>query len=74
MQEINAASRDQQGGINQINHAIRCLDQATQQNAQNTEQLTRQATQSEEQAQRLDEMIRFFQFDAMTQNHTTNKE
>ncbi len=74
VQEINTASRDQQDGINQINHALQRLDQVTQQNAQNTEQLTRQAASLEEQAQRLDEMIRFFQFDPMTQNHTTNKE
>ena len=63
VQEINAASHEQQTGVSQINQAIQRLDQITQQNAHNTEELARRATELEEQAQRLNDMIRFFQFD-----------
>lgn len=63
VQEINAASHEQQTGVSQINQAIQRLDHMTQQNAHNTEELAMRATELEDQAQRLNEMIRFFQFD-----------
>jgi len=63
VQEISAASNEQQSGMNQINQAIQRLDQITQQNAINTEKLAMHATELDEQSRRLNEMIQFFQFD-----------
>jgi methyl-accepting chemotaxis protein len=66
VQEIAAASLEQNSGADQVNNAIQQLNQVTQQNAAVSEEM---ATSSEElagQAQRLLEMISFFLLDAKT--------
>lgn len=60
VQEISAASIEQNSGASQINNAIQQLNQVVQQNAAASEEM---ATNSEElatQAERLKEMARFF--------------
>jgi methyl-accepting chemotaxis protein len=64
VQEIAAASFEQNSGANQVNNAIQQLNQVTQQNAAASEEM---ATSSEElagQAQQLMEMISFFKIEA----------
>ncbi len=63
VQEIAAASMEQNSGADQVNNAIQQLNQVTQQNAAASEEI---ATSSEElatQAQHLLEMISFFKLD-----------
>ncbi|HEX2967561.1 MAG TPA: methyl-accepting chemotaxis protein [Bacteroidales bacterium] len=63
VQEIAAASLEQNSGANQVNNAIQQLNQVTQQNAAAAEEM---ATSSEElagQAQQLIEMISYFRLD-----------
>jgi|WetSurMetagenome_2_1015567.scaffolds.fasta_scaffold02539_11 methyl-accepting chemotaxis protein len=64
VQEIAAASNEQNSGADQVNSAIQQLNQITQQNAAASEEL---ATSSEElagQAQQLMEMISFFKLES----------
>jgi methyl-accepting chemotaxis protein len=64
VQEIAAASIEQNSGADQVNNAIQQLNQVTQQNAASSEEM---ATSSEElagQAQQLLEMISFFKIDS----------
>jgi methyl-accepting chemotaxis protein len=66
VQEIAAASIEQNSGADQVNSAIQQLNQVTQQNAAASEEM---ATSSEElagQAQQLMEMISFFKLDSGT--------
>jgi methyl-accepting chemotaxis protein len=66
VQEIAAASIEQNSGADQVNNAIQQLNQVTQQNAAVSEEM---ATSSEElatQAQRLLEMMSFFMLEAHT--------
>lgn len=63
VQEIAAASIEQNSGADQVNNAIQQLNQVTQQNAASSEEM---ATSSEElagQAQQLLDMISFFKID-----------
>jgi methyl-accepting chemotaxis protein len=63
VQEISAASMEQNSGADQVNNAIQQLNQITQQNAAASEEM---ATSSEElagQSQQLMEMISFFKID-----------
>ncbi len=63
VQEITAASMEQNSGADQVNNAIQQLNQITQQNAAASEEM---ATSSEElagQAQQLMEMISFFKLE-----------
>jgi methyl-accepting chemotaxis protein len=63
VQEITAASMEQNSGADQVNNAIQQLNQITQQNAAASEEM---ATSSEElagQAQQLMEMISFFKIE-----------
>jgi len=69
VQEIAAASMEQNSGAEQVNNAIQQLNQITQQNAAASEEM---ATSSEElagQAQQLMEMISFFKLE----NKSTSK-
>jgi methyl-accepting chemotaxis protein len=70
VQEISAASVEQNSGADQVNNAIQQLNQVTQQNAAASEEM---ATSSEElagQAQQLMEMISFFKIE---NNDMSNK-
>lgn len=59
-QEISAASREQNSGINQVNSAIQQLNNVTQQNASASEELASTAEELAEQAEQLNELISFF--------------
>ncbi|WP_434630119.1 methyl-accepting chemotaxis protein [Chromobacterium sp. CV08] len=61
VQEIAAATREQAGGIGQINHAIQHLNHATQQNAAASEQLASTAEEMTLQSERLQQAMGFFQ-------------
>jgi methyl-accepting chemotaxis protein len=70
VQEISAASMEQNSGADQVNNAIQQLNQITQQNAAASEEM---ATSSEElagQAQQLMEMISYFK---MEENNADRK-
>lgn len=60
VQEIAAASQEQATGTRQINSAIGQLSQTTQQNAAGAEQLAATAEEMNNQAERLQEAVRFF--------------
>jgi len=59
--EITAASREQSGGIDQVNGAVNSLDQMTQQNAALVEQSAAAAESLRDQASRLSEVVSRFQ-------------
>jgi methyl-accepting chemotaxis protein len=63
VQEINAMSMEQSGGINQINDAMRQLDKATQQNAASAEELAATAEELNGQASQLQQAVAFFKLD-----------
>ncbi|MDN7184086.1 methyl-accepting chemotaxis protein [Caballeronia sp. SEWSISQ10-4 2] len=58
--EISAASEEQSRGIDQINHAVTQMDNATQQNAALVEQAAAAAASLEEQARVLDDAVAVF--------------
>jgi methyl-accepting chemotaxis protein len=60
MGEISSASREQEGGITQINHAITEMDSVTQQNAALVEEAAGAAGSLQEQAERLAQMVAVF--------------
>jgi methyl-accepting chemotaxis protein len=60
MAEITAASREQSAGIDQVNAAITQMDQVTQQNAALVEEAAAAAASMQEQAARLDALMRRF--------------
>ena len=60
VQEISAASREQNSGTQQINRAIQQLDQVTQQNSATAEQLSATAEELAAQAEHLQQAINFF--------------
>jgi len=60
MGEITAASREQSSGIEQVNHAISLMDEATQQNAALVEQAAAAAESLEEQSNVLTETVHAF--------------
>lgn len=61
VQEIAAASREQDAGAAQISKAIDQLDQVAQRNAAAAEEMATTAEELSEQSRQLDEMIDFFQ-------------
>jgi methyl-accepting chemotaxis protein len=63
VQEISAASREQQAGAEQINRAIQQLDQIIQQNASNSEEMASTAEELAGQAQQLQQTMAFFTID-----------
>ena len=63
VQEITAASREQDAGIGQINQALQQLDRVIQQNAASSEQSSATAEELASQADQLQEAIGFFQVD-----------
>lgn len=60
VQEITAASLEQNSGANQINNAINQLNQVTQQNASASEEMATGSEELSNQADQLREMISFF--------------
>ena len=60
VQEISAASNEQNAGVEQINAAIQQLDQVVQQNASATEEMASTAEELSSQAQQLQDTIAFF--------------
>jgi len=63
VQEVSAASREQNTGIEQTNKALQDLDRVTQQNAAAAEQMAATATQLSSQAQQLQTAVAFFKLD-----------
>lgn len=64
VQEINAASAEQETGVEQINTALQQLDKVIQQNAANSEELASTAEELSSQAQQLQDAVSFFKVDA----------
>jgi methyl-accepting chemotaxis protein len=60
VQEIAAASMEQNSGANQVNNAIQQLNQVTQQNAAASEEMATSSEELASQAQQLLEMISYF--------------
>ncbi|CAK0778290.1 methyl-accepting chemotaxis protein [Gammaproteobacteria bacterium] len=61
VQEISAASREQTGGVAQVNTAMGQVDQAVQQNAAAAEELAATAAEVTNQAEELNRLMAFFQ-------------
>ncbi len=64
VQEISAASKEQNIGAGQINQAIQQLDQVTQQNASAAEEMASTSEELASQAEQLQSIINFFKVDA----------
>jgi len=69
VQEINAASREQDLGAGQINKAIQQLDQVIQQNASASEEMASTAEELSSQAEQLQSAIAFFRVDVSSAVH-----
>ncbi len=63
VQEIAAASREQDTGAEQVNQAIQQLDQVIQQNASASEEMASTSEELSSQAEQLQETIAFFRID-----------
>ena len=63
VQEITAASREQDTGAEQVNQAIQQLDQVIQQNASASEEMASTSEELSSQAEQLQEIIAFFRVD-----------
>jgi len=63
VQEIAAASKEQEAGADQVNKAIQQLDQVIQQNASASEEMASTAGELNSQADQLQEIIAFFKID-----------
>jgi methyl-accepting chemotaxis protein len=67
VQEIAAASIEQNSGADQVNNAIQQLNQVTQQNAAASEEMATSSEELASQAQQLLEMISFFKIESNDQ-------
>lgn len=67
VQEISAASNEQNAGVGQINQAIQQLDQVIQQNASATEEMASTSEELSSQAQMLQDTISFFRLNGSQQ-------
>jgi len=65
VQEITAASKEQDSGAEQINTAIQQLDQVIQQNASASEEMASTSEELTSQAEQLNEAISFFKVDGV---------
>lgn len=65
VQEITAASIEQNAGADQVNNAIQQLNHVTQQNAAASEEMATSSEELASQAQQLMEMISFFKLDTV---------
>ncbi|MES2678673.1 MAG: methyl-accepting chemotaxis protein [Bacteroidota bacterium] len=66
VQEISAASVEQNSGANQVNTAIQILNQSVQQNAASAEEMAAGAEELDAQAESMKEMISFFKISNST--------
>ena len=73
VQEITAASREQDSGAAQINKAIQQLDTVIQQNASASEETSSTTEELSSHARRMQEMIAFFKLDDAGQRHLVAK-
>ena len=73
VQEISAASNEQNSGAEQINGAIQQLNQVIQQNASASEQMASTAEELTGQAEQLQDMISFFKLKDASGNRTLKK-
>ncbi|WP_306547944.1 methyl-accepting chemotaxis protein [Desulfobulbus sp.] len=71
VQEINASSKEQDTGADQINKAIQQLDQVIQQNAGATEEMASTSEELSSQAEQLKATIAFFTLDTGRQRRAT---
>ena len=60
VQEIAAASQEQNNGVSQVNNAMQQLNEATQQNAAASEELATSSEEMTSQAEQLKQMVAFF--------------
>ncbi|GAK57385.1 methyl-accepting chemotaxis sensory transducer [Candidatus Vecturithrix granuli] len=67
VQEISAASHEQNSGAEQINRAVQQLDQIIQQNVAVSEQMSAMAEELASQAEQLQQMMKFFHVDDSSQ-------
>ena len=63
VQEITAASTEQNSGVGQINSAVGQLNQTTQQNASSSEELAATSEEMSSQAEQLQQTMSFFKLD-----------
>jgi len=73
VQEINAASAEQNTGADQINQALQQLDQVIQQNASASEEMSSTSEELASQAEQLKEAIAFFKIDGATDKMRRSK-
>nr|WP_268899016.1 methyl-accepting chemotaxis protein [Geomonas nitrogeniifigens] len=69
VQEINASSKEQDTGAQQINKAIQQLDQVIQQNASSSEEMASTAEELSSQSEQLQSTISFFKVDMAAREH-----
>ena len=72
VQEITAASLEQDSGVSQINESIQLFNQVTQQNASGSEELATSAEELSQQAEQLKELVSFFNI-GIRQNNNNNE-
>jgi methyl-accepting chemotaxis protein len=72
VQEISAASIEQNSGADQINNAIQQLNQVTQQNASSSEELATSSEELANQSEHLRELIGFFKLSNTIQETRTD--
>ena len=70
VQEIAAASQEQNSGADQINRAIQQLDQVVQQNASASEEMASTSEELSSQAEQLQSTMAFFRVDGATSRRT----
>jgi len=70
VQEITAASLEQNSGANQINNAINQLNKVTQQNAASAEEMATSSEELSTQADSLKDLIGFFKLDGIAISNT----
>ncbi len=71
VQEINAASTEQNSGAEQINEALLQLDQVIQQNASASEEMSATAEELAAQAEQLKDTITFFKINGNNADHSS---
>ena len=73
VQEITAASIEQNAGAGQVNNAIQQLNDITQQNATVSDEMANSAKELSEQADELKKLIDFFQTDIKSTSRESKK-
>ncbi len=74
VQEISAASIEQNSGADQVNNAIQQLNQVTQQNAASSEELATSSEELSSQAEQLREIISYFKVDEQEISKERNRQ